>query len=83
MSSETLTEHPITMSRPVYLLWAKERALALVESDPRGAWMSFLSDCNKHPELAKNVFLAYGTMALGGEGMSTAEEIRKYISGFA
>lgn len=84
MISETIDglPHPITMSRPGYLLWAKERALALVEADPRAAWMSFASDCDKHPEIRDNVFLGYGTLALGGEGMTTSAEVRKYIEGF-
>jgi hypothetical protein len=74
----------MTMNRDEHMAWAKQRALAYVDSgDTQGAFASFLSDLGKHDETqeARRVFGQFGTPLLMAGHIKTPAQMRDFIIG--
>lgn len=71
------------MTRQEHLQWCKDRALEILNSgDIQGAYSSFLSDMNKHPETENHIALKLGTMLLLSGNLNTYRQMKEYIEGF-
>lgn len=77
------------MRRADHLAWAKERALAYVDTDPAMAFTSLVSDLSKHPDLSAHPGIALGYPLLrtaGGKNRGPvsvlAAEMRAHIEGY-
>jgi hypothetical protein len=73
----------MTETRAEHLTWAKNRALAYVESgDIQNAFASIASDLRKHPETEGHAAMELGLlMMMSGTGLRTPDEMRKFIEG--
>jgi hypothetical protein len=73
---------PEQLTRAQHLQWAKDRALAYVETgDLAGACASMLSDLGKHPQIDPSAAqIVWGIEALSG-GLNTADKVRHFING--
>jgi len=70
-------------SRSEHLQWCKDRAIEIVDSgDAQGAYASFLSDMQKHPETVSHQALALGMQLMMIGDLGTAEKMKKFINGF-
>lgn len=70
------------MTRAVHLAWAKARAYKYIDAgDWMEGWMSFVSDLQKHDELAGHMAIQLGSMQLLGFHINEAAEMRKFIEG--
>jgi len=70
-------------NRTEHLQWCKDRALEYVkQNDLKQAFASFQSDMTKHPENANHIALQLGTMLLLGGHLSSAHQMREWITGF-
>lgn len=70
-------------SRKEHLEWCKKRALEYVDTnDLANAFASFQSDMTKHPETENHLALEMGTMLLLSGNLSTAGQMRNWITGF-
>ena len=72
------------MTRTEHLGWAKERALEYLDAgDIDNAYMSLVSDMNKHKELFGHAGLSLGHLLYAGGILSSSPyEMRKWIVGF-
>jgi hypothetical protein len=70
------------MTRTEHMIWCKERALAYLPADPKGALASFASDLAKHEETADHAGLLLTAMLLMGGHLETADQVRQHIEGF-
>jgi len=71
------------MTREEHLAWCKQRALEYVErGDLTNAFMSMLSDLNKHDETANHSGMRLGAMLLTGGHLQTQQQMRNFITGF-
>lgn len=71
------------MNRSQHLAWCKQRAAEYLSAgDVDGAWLSFLSDMQKHDETRDHAALMLGMMQVMGGHLSTVETMRKWIEGF-
>ena len=69
--------------RAEHLAWCKERALAYVAAgDLKGAFQSFQSDMQKHPELCSHPALSLMATLFVTQQLSTAAEMSRFIQGF-
>jgi hypothetical protein len=74
------------MTRAQHLAWAKERALAYVDTgDLTAAFTSLSSDLTKHPELgaASTIQNELGLMQLMAGQLESPKQMREWIEGFA
>ncbi len=71
------------MDRAEHLQWSKDRAQQILDSgDVEGAYTSFLSDMNNHPDTAGHPFLMIGfQMQLSGQ-LATPADMKKFINDF-
>ncbi len=70
-------------ARAEHLVWAKKRALELVDAgDNTQAFASMVSDLGKHPETEGHVGLELGMMQLMSGHLNTADKMRHFIEGF-
>ena len=70
-------------TRAEHLAWCKERALEYVDrGDTAQAFASMGSDLGKHPETEGHVAIQLGMMQIMTGGLSTPEDMRKFINGF-
>jgi len=70
-------------TRKEHLDWCKQRALEYVETnDLQGAFASFQSDMEKHPETSNHLALEKGTMLLLSGNLSTTYQMEDWINGF-
>lgn len=70
-------------NRNDHLEWCKQRALEYVtKGNLQEAFASFLSDMGKHPETANHLALEMGMMLLLGGQLSSAHQMREWITGF-
>ena len=71
------------MTRTEHVEWCKKRAMEYVDNgDTMGAYSSFASDMNKHPDTADHSGIKLGVMMMMGGHLSKPEEMRKFIDGF-
>ena len=71
------------MTREEHLQWAKQRALAYVESgNIPDALASMFSDLRKHPETESHPAIQLGAVLMFSGRLSTPEEARKFIEDF-
>ncbi len=66
-----------------HLAESKKRALEYVENNKLiDAWSSFVSDLNKNEELRSHPALQLGIMLMASGGLSTNDEMKKFIEDF-
>ena len=71
------------LTREEHITWCKERALEYVDAgDVHNAWVSLVSDLNKHPETEGHQGIELGLMMLASGNLSTPSEMQKFIVGF-
>ena len=70
------------MTRSEHVQWCKDRAMALLPSDPQQAFASMASDLQKHPETEGHIGVQIGMMQMMTGGLSDAPSMRKFIEGF-
>lgn len=71
------------MDRVEHLKWCKERALEYVDhGDLTNAFMSMLSDLNKHPETANHIGIQLGMGQHIAGMLGTEKAMRDFIRGF-
>lgn len=71
------------MTRAEHLQWAKSRAFEYCDAgDWQNGWASFVSDLQKHEELAGHRAIEIGSMQILGGHMKTGEQLRKFIEDF-
>jgi hypothetical protein len=70
------------MTRTDHMAWCKQRALAYLPDDPKGALASFLSDISKHEETNTPINTSFTMMLLMCGHLETSDQIRKHIEGF-
>jgi len=71
------------MTRAEHLQWAKDRAKEYIDiGDTAQAQASFMSDMNKHEELADHKALELGMMLLLSGNLSTPSQMWQWIEGF-
>lgn len=71
------------MDRTEHLAWCKARALEYVEAgDLRSAFASMSSDLRKHPETADHSGTELGFLQMMSGGLSTKDEMRRWIEGY-
>ncbi len=73
----------MNVDRASHLAWCKMRALEYVEAnDLRNAWTSMASDMSKHPETKDHPTIKLGMIQTMTGGLSTKEEMKKFIECF-
>lgn len=71
------------MTRAEHLAWCKQRALEYIDhGDIPGAYASMTSDLNKHDETRGHVAIELGAMLLFSGNLSSASQMRDFITGF-
>lgn len=71
------------MDRDEHIKWCKTRALEYVgKNELDNAWSSMASDLGKHEETADHIGIQMGMMIIMTGGLSTNQEMRKFIEGF-
>lgn len=69
-------------TRAEHLAWCKERALAyLDQGDLQNAFASLISDLRKHPETENHAAIELGSMLQFNGMLSTAKDMRDFITG--
>jgi hypothetical protein len=73
---------PEHLTRAEHLQWAKDRALAYVETgDLASACASILSDLSKHPQIDPSAARMVWSIEAVTGGLNTAEQVRHFING--
>lgn len=84
------------MTKQEYLTWAKDRAYEYLDQEPdsryagpaastsacQQAWLSFMSDLNKHEQLRRHVGIEMGMRLLLSGNLDTVQQMREFIGGF-
>jgi hypothetical protein len=71
------------MDRSEHMAWCKKRALAFVEIDDiQQAYMSMVSDLQKHAGTVNHVGIEMGMMLMVSGNLKTPLEMRNFIEGF-
>lgn len=71
------------MTRAEHLAWCKRRALEYVDAGDNGqAFVSMVSDLNKHDETRGHIGIDLGMAMLLGGFLERDSEMRKFIEGF-
>lgn len=74
----------MTETRADHIKWSKDRALQYVDAgDIAGALASFTSDMSKHPDTYDPDLMMLGTQLAMNGHLSTADDMRHWIEGFA
>lgn len=74
---------PFDQSYEDHLKFCKQRALEICNrGDAAGAYASFCSDMEKHPETAKHPAIPLGVQLMIIGDLKTPEKMRKFIEGF-
>ena len=70
-------------NREQHVEWCKERALAYLDNaDLDNAFNSMISDLNNHTYTKEHPAIIIGFMLRMSGGLSTVQEMRKFIVGF-
>jgi hypothetical protein len=71
------------MTRAEHLEWAKRRAIEYCDAgDWLDGWISFVSDLQKHEQLAGHIAIELGSMQILGGLIKTAAQMKKFIEDF-
>lgn len=71
------------MTRQEHLEWCKKRAIEYVDDgDTTSAFVSMLSDLNKHPETEGYSAIQLGMMLMMAGQLLSPEAMKKFINGF-
>ena len=71
------------MNRKEHLEWCKTRAIEYINNgDLNGAFVSMLSDMNKHPETENDPGHTMGMLMLMNGQLSSRQQMLKFINGF-
>lgn len=71
------------MTREEHIHWCKSRALEYVDAEYiYTAWASMISDLGKHKETEGHTAIQLGMMLLITGGLSSQQEMRKFIGDF-
>jgi len=71
------------MNRSEHIAWSKKRAIEFVDKDdlPQ-AYLSIVSDLQKHPETMAHVGIDMGMMLVISGNLKEPHEMRNFIDGF-
>jgi len=72
-----------TVTYKEHLAWCKQRALEYVDrNDTTQAWMSFMSDMNKHDGTRGHQFLTVGSAMFATGHLREPADLRRFIEDF-